>query len=79
MSSTKTVVFDAATNAPWATAAAGESAYDTATVTGVRGVTPLGSVTYRFFTTGDCAGAPGRWARCTCRAGRCPTPNRQRR
>jgi hypothetical protein len=52
-----TVVDDATTNAAWnGTEATGASAYDSATVTGVAGFTPTGTVTYRFFTNGTCAG-----------------------
>jgi hypothetical protein len=35
---------------------AGSSFHDTATVTGVGGFTPTGTVTYNFFTVGDCSG-----------------------
>jgi len=34
------------------------SAYDTATVTGVAGITPAGSVTYSFFDNATCSGTP---------------------
>ncbi len=54
-----TAVDDAATNQAWgATEATGASAYDTATVIGVAGFTPTGTVTYNFFTNGTCAGTP---------------------
>ncbi len=57
-SSTATVVFDAATNLPWAgTEQTGASAYDTATVTGISGFTPTGTVTYTFFTNNACSGS----------------------
>ena len=53
-----TTVFDAATGAAWAgTEKTGASAYDTATVTGTAGVTPVGTVTYTFFTDIACTGA----------------------
>ena len=52
---TTTSVFDAGNNAPWAgTETAGASAYDTATVTGVPGITPTGTATYSFFDNGTC-------------------------
>src|SRR5215467_4498769 len=56
---TATVVFDAATNAPWAgTEPTGSSAYDTSTVSGKQdGVVPTGTVTYAFFTNGSCSGS----------------------
>ncbi|HWF15525.1 MAG TPA: hypothetical protein VG244_05035 [Acidimicrobiales bacterium] len=55
-----TVVFDAATNAPWAgTEVAGSTAYDTSTLSGTAtGLDPTGTVTYTFFPNGTCA-APG--------------------
>jgi hypothetical protein len=57
--STATVVFDAMTNAPWSgSEATNAEAYDTATVTGVTGFTPSGTVTYSYFTNGTCAGTP---------------------
>jgi hypothetical protein len=57
-STTKTVVFDAATNAPWAGTEVGPaSAYDTATVTSSGTVTATGTVTYTFFTNGTCSGS----------------------
>src|SRR5438094_914304 len=56
-SSSATNIYDASTGAPWSgTEATGASSYDTSSVTGVAGVTPTGSVTYTFFTTGDCSG-----------------------
>ncbi len=56
--STATVVFDASTNMAWSGAeTTGASAYDTASVTGFRGFTPTGSVTYTFYTSGDCSGS----------------------
>jgi hypothetical protein len=52
-----TTVFDAVTKQAWSgTEKAGAVAFDTATVTGVPGMTPTGSVTYSFFTNGTCAG-----------------------
>jgi hypothetical protein len=57
-STTKTVVFDASTNAPWAgTESPPASAYDTATVTTSDTVTATGTVTYTFFTNGTCSGS----------------------
>ncbi len=54
---TATVVFDAATGAAWAgTEKTGASAFDTATVNGVGGLTPTGTVTYTFFTNNLCTG-----------------------
>jgi hypothetical protein len=56
-STTKTIVFDAATSAAWAgTETAGASAYDTATVSGSGAVTPTGTVSYTFFANGTCSG-----------------------
>jgi hypothetical protein len=52
-----TEVFDAATHAPWSGAeTTGASAYDTAMLTNVGGFTPIGTVTYRFFTDTTCTG-----------------------
>ena len=49
---TATVVFDAATGAAWGgTKTTGASAFDTATVNGVGGLTPTGTVTSRFSPT----------------------------
>jgi hypothetical protein len=57
-STTASVVTDASTNQPWNNQeTTGASAYDTATVTGVTGVTPTGKVTYNVFTNGSCSGA----------------------
>ncbi|HVB95927.1 MAG TPA: pentapeptide repeat-containing protein [Nitrososphaerales archaeon] len=54
-----TAVHEAATNAIWSgNEVAGASAYDAATVNGVSGFTPLGSVTYRLFADGGCSGTP---------------------
>ena len=56
---TATVILNAAGNTPVAgPLPAGSSVLDTATVTGVTGVTPTGTVTYTFFTNGTCT-APG--------------------
>jgi hypothetical protein len=56
-SSTATVVHDAATKAPWTnTETTGASAFDTATVTGVAGVVPTGTVTYTLFNNDACTG-----------------------
>jgi hypothetical protein len=58
-SSLGTVVDDAGTNAPWAgTETVGATAYDTATVASVAGITPAGTVTYHYFTNGTCTGTP---------------------
>ena len=52
---TSTIVFDAGTNAAWSgNEKSGASAYDTASVTGVPGITPTGTVTYSFFDNGAC-------------------------
>ncbi len=57
-SSTATVVFDASTNAAWSGAeVAGASAYDTASVTGIPGVNPSGSVTFAFYNNAGCTGS----------------------
>ena len=54
-----TAVNDAATNEAWSgTETTGASAYDTATVTGVAGFTPTGSVSYNFFANDSCSGDP---------------------
>ena len=56
--SATTTVFDAATNAAWtSTERTNASAYDTASVTGVTGFTPTGTVTYTYFTNGSCTGS----------------------
>ncbi len=57
-SSTDTVVFDAATNAPWSgTEQTGAKAYDTASVSsGNDSFTPSGMVSYKFFANGTCSG-----------------------
>jgi hypothetical protein len=53
------VVDDAATNAGWAgTEVTGAAAYDTATVSGVAGFTPTGTVTYALFAGATCASSP---------------------
>jgi hypothetical protein len=54
-----TVVKDAATGSAWAgTEVAGAKAFDTASVSGVSGFTPGGSVTYSLFGNGSCSGTP---------------------
>gem|GEM_PF-3002944 len=54
-----TVVDDAVSGRPWSPAeVTGATAYDTAKVAGVGGVAPTGSVTYRLFDNGTCAGSP---------------------
>src|ERR1039457_6123775 len=56
-STTKTVVFDASSNAAWTgSETTGSSAYDTASVTSSGTVTATGTVTYTFFTNGTCTG-----------------------
>jgi hypothetical protein len=58
-SALSTKVNDALTGETWTGAeAAGASAYQLATVTGVAGVTPTGSVTYTFYANGTCTGTP---------------------
>ena len=55
-----TTVFDAAINAAWTGGeATGAAAYDTASVSGVSGFTPTGTVTYSFFANGTCLGTAG--------------------
>jgi hypothetical protein len=50
------VVFDAGTNTAMAgTEISPMSTYDTATVNGLPGMTPTGTVTYMFFTNGTCS------------------------
>ncbi|MGP0005732.1 MAG: hypothetical protein ACLPTB_12680 [Acidimicrobiales bacterium] len=54
-----TVVDDAANSSPWgADEVTGASAYDTATVSGVSGFTPTGTVTYDFYRNNRCRGEP---------------------
>jgi hypothetical protein len=54
---TDTVVDDVATQSAWAgTETPGAAADDTATVGGVDGVTPTGTVTYNLFANGGCSG-----------------------
>jgi hypothetical protein len=54
-----TTVFDAGTNAAWAgTEVAGAQSHDTATVGGVAGVTPTGTVQYTLFSGSSCTGSP---------------------
>ena len=56
---TATVIMNAAGNTPvTGPLPAGSSVFDTATVAGVAGVTPTGTVTYTFFTNGTCS-VPG--------------------
>ena len=58
-SSVGTVVDDASLHSAWdGNEATGAVAYDTATVTGVAGYTPSGTVTYDFFANGTCTGTP---------------------
>lgn len=56
-SQTGTAVFDAGTGKAWTnTETTGASAYDTSTVTASFGaIAPTGTITYSFFTTGDCS------------------------
>ncbi len=50
-------VEDAATSLPWSgSEASGASATDSATVAGVAGFVPSGSLSYSFYTNGSCAG-----------------------
>ena len=56
--STATVVFDSSTNMAWSgSETSGASAYDTATVTASGTVVATGTVSYTFYTNGDCSGA----------------------
>ncbi|MGO9900314.1 MAG: hypothetical protein ACLP0J_11600 [Solirubrobacteraceae bacterium] len=58
-SSTASTVEDGATTAAWAgSEVTGASAYDTAVVFGVDGVTPTGSLTFGFYDNATCANAP---------------------
>ncbi len=51
-----TTVFDAATNAAWTGGeVTGAAAYDTASVSGVSGFTPTGTVSYSYFANGTCS------------------------
>jgi hypothetical protein len=53
------VVDDASTSAPWSgSETVGAAAYATATVTGVSGFAPSGSVTYSWFGNATCSGSP---------------------
>ena len=55
-SNTATTVFNAATKASWAgTELTGAKAYDTAKVSTVGGITATGTVTYTFYSTGNCS------------------------
>ena len=56
-SQTGTTVFDATTGKAWTnTETTGASAYDTSTVTAsFEAIAPTGTITYSFFTTGDCS------------------------
>ncbi len=56
MASVSTTIYDSAGGA--VTDTLGESVYDSATVTGVSGVPPTGTVTYEFFTTANGTGTP---------------------
>jgi hypothetical protein len=52
-------VDDAGGAVPWSgSETSGASAYDTATVTGVGGFTPTGTVTYYLYANGSCSGSP---------------------
>jgi len=56
-SSVTSQVINHATNSPPSgTEVTGSSFYDTATVTGISGLTPMGTVTYYFFANGVCSG-----------------------
>ncbi|MGO8877117.1 MAG: Ig-like domain-containing protein, partial [Acidimicrobiales bacterium] len=55
LTATSTIVYDTSHGVPWnGTEATGASAYDTATVVGVPGFVPTGTVTYDFFANGTC-------------------------
>ncbi len=57
-SSISTIVFDASSGSAWTnTEVTGASAYDTATLE-VSGPTPTGTVTYNYFTNGNCDETP---------------------
>jgi len=57
-SSVSTLLFDTSTNGVWSgSEAAGASAFDSAILIGVSGITPTGTVTYTFFTNGACVGS----------------------
>jgi sugar lactone lactonase YvrE len=53
-----TAIYDAATLSPWSGSetTSASAAYDTATVTGVSGITPIGTLVYTFYTNGVCSG-----------------------
>ncbi|MGO9028778.1 MAG: beta strand repeat-containing protein [Acidimicrobiales bacterium] len=66
-------VDDAGTHAPWTgTETTGAQAYDTATVTGVEGFTPTGTVTYDLYDGGSCAGSPAQTSTETISGGTVP-------
>ena len=71
-----TTVFDAKTNAAWSNSeVTGASAYDTATVAGVNGFTPSGTVTYSYFLNGTCNGTPNTTQVVRLSAGAVPNSN----
>jgi uncharacterized repeat protein (TIGR01451 family) len=73
--STATTVQDAGTSSPWSgTEVAGASAFDKATVTGVGGVTPSGTLTYSLYTNGTCTG-PARTSQTVTLGGGGAVPN----
>jgi stalled ribosome alternative rescue factor ArfA len=72
-SSTGTIVIDDATgNPPTGGEVTGSAFHDTATVTGVDGFTPTGTLTYSFFTDGTCTGAASTTQDATLAAGSVP-------
>jgi hypothetical protein len=57
--STTTVIDDAATGGPWTgTEAPGSAAIAGATVSGISGLTPTGTVSYTLYNNGSCSGTP---------------------
>jgi uncharacterized repeat protein (TIGR01451 family) len=68
---TGTTVHDAASGGTYPTSGetAPASTYDTATVTGLPGITPTGSVTFDYFANGNCQGNPSATSSGTLSAG----------
>jgi hypothetical protein len=71
---TATAVFDSTTHRRWSgTETQGAFAYDTATVAGVAGFVPSGTLTYRFFPSRACTGAIASSQRVTLVNGKVPS------
>jgi hypothetical protein len=71
---TATVVYDAGQGTPWnGTEVTGASAYDTASVSGVSGFTPTGTLTYDLYDNGACSGEAARTQTVTLSGGAVPS------